>query len=477
MFTLRAVVLLSLACLGGCVSYQPAPLDPAAELSALRGRKLDGLVVQRARPGEGTGALRPGAFDLSDGLSDAEVVAVALTLNPPLRAARLEIGEAQALLIAAGQWPNPELGLSLRGGIVGPSGLGVDADVLFELLRPRERAIKRDVAAAKVDEVRANILSEEVRLVAEVRGQRLTVLAAEQMAAVFKEEAALRQRALDLVKQRRQVGEGTELDVSVSELELAEARHELRKAESDVERERQELNRLMGLPPGYAVRLEDSGQPMRITVYGDLPDEELDRRLLAGRPELVAKEAQYRRAEKELELAVLGQYPRLKVGPSYQKEVEKNQSLGVGMSLELPIFNRNQGEIAEKTAQRDKLRAEYAAALHRLRAQAFAASTALRRARLLVEAQEKEVLPLIKRSQELFEGAYRARELSIIDWVTAQQRAVRARREYLESLVRYGKALVELESVTGLPLSQSASQPTTVPTTQPQAQTRPANRP
>lgn len=460
MTPLRAIVLSSLAFLAGCAAYRPAPLDPAAELEALRARTAEGLVIEYALPGQGPGtAMGAERFDPSNGLSEAEVVAVALTLNPQLRAARLEVGEAEALLIGAGAWPNPEAGLSVRGGVVGPSGLAADAEVLLELLRGGERSLRRDAARAKAEEVRATVLAEEVRVVAEVRTQRVAVLAAEQAAALLAEESALRGRALELVRQRRQIGEGTELDVATAELEAAESRHDLRKAEADVEQERRGLNRLMGLPPGYPLWLEESGKPMRLTVYADLPDDELDRRLLAGRPELAAVEAQYRRAEKELELAVLGQYPRLKVGPSYEKEVEKNQSLGLGLSLELPLFYRNQGEVAEKAARRDRARAEYAAALHRLRASALGAAASLRRAREVVEAQEKEVLPLVKRGRELFEGAYKARELSVLDWVAAEQRSLRARREYLDSLARYAKALVELESVTGVPLARPAPGP------------------
>ena len=446
----------------GCAKYTPAPLDPHRELAALRDRSVSGFVVERAAPGyERTPAQF--SFDPSDGLSEAEVVAVGLTLNPELRAKRLEIGEARSLLIAAGVWPNPEVGVAWRGGIAGASGSAVEADALFELLRLGERSARKEAATARIEEVRADIVAEEYKTVAEVRSQRWAVLAAHQSVRLLEEEAGLRERARDLVRQRRKVGEGTELEISVSELELAEIRRDLRKAQGELEAQQRQLNRLLGLPPGYSLRLTEAGQPLAIMVFEDVADEELDRRLLQGRFELRAKEAAYARAEKELKLAILRQYPRLRLGPAFERDLGGDQSLGLGLSLELPLFDRNQGEIAERLAVRDRLRAEYQAVLHRLRADAFAARAALRRARLEVETQDKEILPLIQRNQALFEGAFRARELNIIDWVTAQQRAVRARREYLESLVRYGEALVQLEAATGLPLSRPATAPTTQP--------------
>lgn len=454
----------------GCVVYRPDPLNPAAELLTLRSRSLDEVAVERARAGQSADA-RPAAFDPSDGLDESEVVAVALALNLDLRAKRLGVGQARAQLITAGLWPNPEVGIGWRPGIGGTSGYNFEADALFQLLRPGERDARQAVAAAKVDESIAEVGMDEYRVVTEVRTQWLAVLTAEQSARLLDDEVALRERSADLVRQRRKLGEGTDLEVSVAELERVEVRRDQRRAQSLLDAERQDLNRLLGLPPAYDLRLSDSGRPLAVTIFDDLSDDDLDRLLLAARPELRAKEAAYRGAEQELWLAVLGQYPKLGVGPSFERELDGGKSLGLGLSLEIPLLNQNQGEIAEKRATRERLRAEYVAKLHDLRGDAHAARADLRRARLEVDAQEQEVLPLIRRNQELFEGAYRARELSIVDWVTAQQRAVRARREYLDTLVRYRTALIRLESAVGQPLSRP--NPATNSTTRPGATTKP----
>lgn len=199
-------------------------------------------------------------------------------------------------------------------------------------------------------------------------------------------------------------------------------------------------------------------------MFEDVTDEELDRFLLAGRPELRAGEAAYRRAEQELRLAVIAQYPRLGLGPAFEKELEGDKALGLALSLELPVFNQNQGEIAERRAARERARATYVALLHRLTADSFSARAEVRAAQQEVEAQEREVLPLLRRNQELFEGAFKARELNIIDWITAQQRAVDAQREYAESLVRYQQAVIKLETATGQPLAGTT---TTRPATNP----------
>ena len=419
-------------------------------------------MVEHVKPGDASGAATM-RFDPADGLDDAEVVAVALTLNPELRAKRAGVGEAQAALITAGLWPNPEVGVSPLWGIDGASGWRVDADALFQLLRPGERDSRKKVAGARVVEVQAEVFADEFRVVGEVRRQRVAVFAAERIVALLKEAVDLRQRADDLVRRQRQIGEGTELAIAASQLELAESRRDLRKAEVQLQEELRELNRIMGLPPEYGLKLTGLGEPLAVTAFNDVTDDDLDHRLLEGRPELRAQEAAYRRSEQELRLAVIQQYPRLSLGPAFERELDGEKSLGLGLSLELPILNQNQGEIAERRAARERARADYTALLHRLRASAFAARATVRTARAEVETQEGDILPLLQRNQELFEAAYRARELNIIDWITAQQRAVSARREFIEGVVRYRTALIDLEAAMG----QSPASPTTAPSTRP----------
>ncbi len=453
-------VLVVASILTGCTTYRAAPLETQTELDALRQRDLRYFVVEHGRE---SSVIVDAKFDPSDGLDEDELVVVALTLNPELQAKRAGTGEAAASLIVAGLWPNPQIGVSARPGIDGASGYVLEGDLLFQLLRPGESDAQKKVAGAGLAGVRADLVTEEYRVVADVRQQRLAVLAAERSVALFEEAADLRKLSADLVRKQRQIGEATELASSATELELAESHRDVRKARTELATEMRALNRILGLPPEYPLKLIGFGEPLTVIVLDDISDEELDRRLVAGRPELRAKEAAFEKAEQELRLAVIGQYPRLGLGPAFERELGGEKSLGIGLSLELPLFNRNQGEIAEKQAARDRVRAEYVALLHRLRSDAFSARATVRAAKAEVEGQEKDILPLLRRNQELFEGAYRARELNIVDWITAQERAVNARREYLDALVTYRKAVIEIDVAMGRPLATTTTRPSTRP--------------
>ncbi len=436
-----------LAALAGCASYEPRPLDARAELAALAARGLPDAVTVRSTGPDGSD--HPAAFDASDGLSEDEAVAVALTLNPDLQAARESLGESAALLVSARVLPNPEIGVGYRAGFNGTPGFAVDADFLFELLKPGERSARVAAASARSEATRAGVLSQEYVLATEVRRGVFAVLVAEHLAAILDQETTLRERAVAVIRQRRSVGEGNELDVSAAELDLAEVRRDRRLASVELQKAALELNRLLGLPPSYQVHLSDAGKPLSVTIFEDPSDATLQERMLAGRLDLRAKEAEYLVAEEELRLAVARQYPRLKLGPSYEHEGISDNYIGVAALIELPVFDRNQGGIAAGTAARNRLHAEYTALLHHLSAQAFAARARVRAAQAEIETQERDVLPLLSRNQELFRGAFEARELGVLDWITAQQRALRTRRAYLESLAAYRLARLDLDAAMG----------------------------
>lgn len=451
--------MLAAVALVGCTAYVSDPLLPAVELAILRDRTLQDVRIEASSE-----APHAGPFDAADGLDEAELVAIALTLNPELAAKRATIGEAQSLLIAASVWPNPTLGASVRSGIGDASGLAVGTDVLFEFLRPAEREARTAVASARIEAARSDVLADEYRIVARTRRAHIDLLAAEQIVRALEQEASLRTEATAMVAERKGIGEATTLDVNAVQLEKITIERELRDARFEVEVRQSDLRSILGLPPTTELVLTARGRPLTTTLQPDLDDDAVDARILANRLDLKASEASYRVAEEELRLATTKQVPRFSLGPSFEREVEGTQSLGLAGSVELPIFDRNQAEIAARVAARDRARADYVAMLHAVRATAFAARSAVRRLTAELEAQQRDVLPLVEQTDALFTRAFEAREVTAFEWLSARSRALDARRGFVNALVAYASAVADFEAATGAPLGVNA------PNTSPQEQ-------
>jgi outer membrane protein TolC len=85
---------------------------------------------------------------------------------------------------------------------------------------------------------------------------------------------------------------------------------------------------------------------------------EIQRNALLNRLDIRRSLAQYAAAEADLQLEISKQYPDLQIGPGYTYE-ERNNFFVIGLSTTLPIFNRNQGPIAEAEARRKEAAASF----------------------------------------------------------------------------------------------------------------------
>lgn len=418
----------------------------------LRGLDVEPASLFAPADAEGAGRVESttATFDPSDGWSEAELVAAALTGNQELRIERARIGESHALLIDAGRWPNPSLARVWRPGVAGAAGHSVEGELVFEIPRPGEIKGRKAAASARADAARSELAGREWLLVAAVRKQRLRVLAASRRRQLLLEELALRQAALDLVASRRRTGEGTELSVGLVQLERDDVMIEELATAGEEQTARLELSRLLGLRPGTELRLEDEGAPLRLPTHRNDPtDEEIDRRLLAGRFELAAKQAEYRAAEAELRQAIAKQYPGVGLGHAWAREDSGSMFRGLATDLVLPLFDRNRGEIREKRAARVRVRSELQALLHTLRAAAHEARARVRTRAGIVDRYEQDVLPGATRVRDLVGRGLRARDLDFLSAGLARREALGILRKYQQALLDLEEARIDLDAALG----------------------------
>jgi len=125
---------------------------------------------------------------------------------------------------------------------------------------------------------------------------------------------------------------------------------------------------------------------------------------LAGRrPDLLALAAGYEAEEQKLRQAIIEQFPKLNIGPNYTNDTTPVYTAGPTLTIGLPIFDRNQGNIAIERATRQGLRDEYQARLDA----AYGAAGRLITELNLIEAQYRASLTSIRRLRDAAEVADR----------------------------------------------------------------------
>lgn len=447
------IISLSALLAAGCSGYQARPLKEQELLQALQTIRLEALGPPPAA-GEAAHPAGPTAFDPSDGLGANEAVAVAELLNPGLRAFRKERGVAEGELISAGLLSNPELQvtwLHIEHFTKSLATSGFDVALNWAPPRPGELGAKQARAQARVNEVRAEIAAEEWRLAAEVRKAYLGLVAAEERLRLAEASLRLQERIRQFVRDKRGLGDASQLEVNLVDIEHAETLRERETFLNERDRARLELNKLLGLPPLYELRLEAGRDPLAYRSLA-LDPESFGATLLALRPDLLAVKETYEQAEQSLRIAYLQRWPWLRFGPAYARDEIDGQAgnrWGIGLGIDLPVLNLNQGEIARLEAVRDRVREGFTSKLHAARAEANEAYRSLRAQERLIRLFEESVRPALEENARLTEAGFEIGELNLIHVITTQDKVLKSRREYLESQLDYWKAAFDLERALG----------------------------
>jgi outer membrane protein TolC len=352
--------------LGGCSIYHPKPLTEETVATVLRKPSDKALQIEATKIHHP--ALRSVRIDLRDGINPDEAALVAVLLNPTLRADRDRSGLAQAQLVQAGVLPNPQVAWSNddviggnTAGTINAFGLGASWDVteLLTLLpkiasaRANTKAIALDVAWNEWQTAQSARLS-ALRII----GLTAQLRAAREGGDAIKENVALLTKATE-------AHEKTVLDLASAESTSRDARAAELAIEKQLETERIALNRAMGLPPEAQPSIESGALP---TFVNPPAYEGLIVSLETSRLDLLGLKAGYTSQDEALRAAIIAQVPRINLGFTRATDTSNVQTLGFGLSVDIPIFDRNQGNIATERATRQKLFDEYADRVFQARA-------------------------------------------------------------------------------------------------------------
>ncbi len=331
-------IALALTCLAGCATYQSKPLPEQAEsassLTALRG--YDAVPLP---------------------LDEAAVQRLVLLNNPDLRTVQARHAAAQAQRVQDSVLPNPVLGGS-AGYLL--SGVGdstawtasISQDITSLItLRPR-----REAARANAGAVDASLLWEQWQTAGKARLLAIDLVEGARL-------MQLQQQALDLLAQRearetQAIAAGTleRLTLAPDLAAAADARANLNDLQRRQLDQRQQLAALLGLKPDVSLPLVATLPAPALDAAAITRDADSIRR---RRPDMVALQLGYQAQDASLRAAVLAQFPALSLGYDAAQDNSRVRSGGPAVTMALPVFDRNQGNVAVARATREQLHIEY----------------------------------------------------------------------------------------------------------------------
>jgi outer membrane protein TolC len=300
-----------------------------------------------------------GAFDIDAPLNLNSIGLLAVLNDPELRSEWGQIDIAQAQLVQGSLLPNPSANLAYGLLLGGPGTTASYAASLSEDITALVTYHARvNAAEAHVAEVNAEQLWQEWQVAQKARLLALDLYWGRRAIEAQQHELEIVSAAYDKVRGATAAGN---LDLAaLSPLAASKATAEQALATQELEELKswQALDGLLGLTPDVRFAI---APPQLPPMPSDID------RLVTGlpeqRPDLVALQLGYRSADEEVRAAILGQFPAFALGGSWNSDNTGVRSAGPTATFELPLFNRNQGQIATSKATRLLLHEQYQARL------------------------------------------------------------------------------------------------------------------
>jgi outer membrane protein TolC len=381
----------------------------------------------------------------------------ALYFRPALEVARAQAKLAAAAIRSAGARPNPTLSIapefnSSTRSAVSPWLAAIHLDWPIETAGKRRHRIDRAEAPAAAARLAAS--GEAWRVRREIEAVTIDWDAAGRRLSSLRREVATAGRFARLLEERVARGAVSAAELAPIRSRLLESGVQLAAEEAASAILRARLAEVLGVPESACEAIEPfrAAAPSAPTL-GTIQRDEALRLSLQQRADVLAALADYAASEAALELELARQVPDLHVGPGYGFDQGQNK-WSVGISVDLPLLDQNQGPIGEAAAARAASAARFVAT----QASAIAAVERALAGREGARAQHQRVR---EREADLAANLRRVRaavELGALDRaaeLAAQLDQIRAQRAVVDADAGFQQALADLEAALGAPLAGS----------------------
>jgi cobalt-zinc-cadmium efflux system outer membrane protein len=434
--------------LAGCAPYQPLPLDSVAVEQALTPPEIGVLEVQAETLQHPI--LGPVQLNLQNGLSPDEAAVLAVLLHPSLRAERDKRALADAQLLQARLLPNPELTSSFETPVAGETtgtvnGFGVELSWDIQTLLSRSARVQG--AQANRASVRLDVAWQEWQVAQAAKRAVYQLVTVNDQVALAREIERRRFEDVTLIRRAVQSGTKTSDELVAAEVAHSQAVESLIELQQQTAVQNLTLRRALGMPTDYPVRIEE-GIVLPVRFHAPAAAE-LTAGLEQKRLDLVALRRGYDSQEAAVRAAILNQFPRVSIGPTYARDVEDVDTVGFGLGITLPVFDRSQGRIATEQATRQKLFDEYVNRVFEARSGVSVLLAKIESLNREIAAAE-DTQSQSGRLERVYHQAMLQGRVDVLTYLNAWYSLANSRQKLLTLKGQLVQTVIDLESATGL---------------------------
>lgn len=377
-----------------------------------------------------------------------QAVTEAFSRSPALRARRAAVAEARGRLVLADTFRfNPELEGTVAdrrtpAGSVTDYGFGVAQ----ELEVGGQRGKRTDTASAELSAAEAAFRRDRRLLAARVELAFADAVWLRERLRVEELDAGLTRSFLELSQKRLDAGAATQLDVNLARAAHGRALRRVEETRAEAFEARSLLAEAIGRDPStpplpVGEQPEPRPEPLSLAA--------LVSQAAATRTDLEALRRSRLAAEARLSLAHAERIPNLRLRGSYDREEGTDTILGGHVAISLPLFNRNQGGIAEARAALERSGHEQSAFELTVQREVAAAHARLQAAVATADQLRGQVMGTLEESLGLLERSFSAGKIGAMELLVFRREFVESERDYIGVLAEAWRARIELDLAAG----------------------------
>lgn len=381
-----------------------------------------------------------------------ECIKIAIENNLQIAAARKGLGTAEADRIKASLlFPSNPKVISKIGERDGPDGQRTTDYMVrlsqeFQIFGQRRKRIK--VSNKLIERVQFEIADIERNVIANVKTNFYEALTALEILKLREYVESIFEKLWVATKERHKAGAISVLELNSINIGYGQARQLLLAAKSNYQNSLLSLKVLLGKSKEESLNIEGelSYEKLEINM------EDLLTSAYKIRPDLKAIELEKERASHEISLRKAEIIPNPSLSGFFSREERTDDIVGGFVSISIPVWDRKQSEL--KKARTAKTTASINIRNKQLEVQkeVAAAYRTFLAAKGGIAIYTDEIIPKVDESLELNEISYKEGKIDFIGFLTVQKNLLEARAAYLNALLDYNNAIINLETVSGMKL-------------------------
>jgi cobalt-zinc-cadmium efflux system outer membrane protein len=366
--------------------------------------------------------------------------------HPQLKAARMAVEEARGRQLGSGRLANPTLGTQFQNeSRVSPRSTEFSLDQSFPITR--RLGLEKQLSAQLVTSAELEVKDVERRLIADARILAVRLLALEKQRTLRQQQTQLAQKLSAFAKDRAEAGELSPLDAAQAQVDAQRLQLEARRIEIETVSLQGQLKPMLGYSPSQALQL--TGELSALTLPGRVPwQQRADYQLAQAKTQTAQTEASLAHARRYQDVSA-GFFAAREQQDVTSRQTERTGFVGFRFSIPLPLWNRNQGEIAEKKASIERARLEAAALAAEITSEAETARREMEANAALVSETRDKLLPLVKQQTDKLEKAYETGQTDLLTVLRAREQRLQLEAAALDATRDFHLARIRYEAAVG----------------------------